>query len=354
MIKVWSVFLLISLMSILCFLGTCIAEVGTPCPVGDECEPGEICAPGRIANDPSFCTRSCNSDRPCPEDYICEPRGGISLCNTPISYAQLGEACNPSCAEGLLCVDDGVEEYCSSTCTLPGSCPLGFSCRPGALNACAKITTAPSIGEPCNEESGCSGDYECLMLPHRELTYCTYPCAEINCPSFMSCEGDGEEARCVHLPYSRSLGEECVSEAFDPSTIGCDEPFTCERDNDRRRCTQDCSVDMPCPEGFGCVNRPETPNLSIGRCMPDVEDDPDLAPFESQGGVLEGGTDEEITPPLPEEENAPVGVYPSQSGDEDTGCSSKSLNQKQLPFPILVLFIILSFIHKRSREMKSL
>lgn len=317
----------ISFWMILCSSQAIFAEVGDLCPQGNECPPGEICAPGRLAEDPAFCTRSCTSERPCPEEYLCEPRGGISLCNTPIEYAELGESCEPSCGEGLLCLDDGSEQYCSAACTLPGSCPRGFSCRPGALNACAKITTAPSIGEPCDDETGCSGDYECLNLPNRELRYCTYGCAEIRCPSFMACEGEGEEARCVHFPYTRSLGDECVSEAFDSSTIGCEGGYTCERDGDRRRCTQDCSVENPCPDGFGCVDRPETPNLNIGRCIPGVDDNPGLAPFENGGGYR--GDEEYAGSLIPQAGTDSANGTGNQSAtmmgaEEDSGCSSSN------------------------------
>lgn len=338
------------IMFVLSAWSTCVAAVGDPCAEGDECAPGEICAPGRIEGDPSFCTRSCNMERPCPDEYICEPRGGVSLCNTPIEYAGIGEACSPSCSEGLLCLDDGSDQYCSAACTLPGSCPSGFSCRPGALNACARITSAPSVGEPCTDETGCSGDYECLELPNRELRYCSYPCEEIRCPSFMECDGEGEAARCIHLPYTRTLGDECVSEAFDESTVGCDEPLTCERDGDRRRCTRDCSVDNPCPEGFGCVDRPDTRNLSIGRCMPGVEDDPGLAPFENPGGGLASGGMDSETNGVDEErlDDLPLGdPQGGMTNEAEGGCTGASFRSRGL---LPLLLVILSILTLRPRR----
>ena len=207
-----------------------------------------------------------------------KPLSGLALCNTPIEYSQLGEACAPSCANGLLCIDDGNEEYCSQSCTLPGSCPEGYTCRPGSLNACAKLNSAPSIGEPCNENDGCSSDYECLALPNRTLPYCTYPCAEISCPPFMVCDGEGEEARCIHEPYARALGDSCVNEAQDESTIGCVNGLNCEQNRDESICTRDCSRTEPCPDGFGCVDRPDSEDPTIGRCLPDVESSQGLEP----------------------------------------------------------------------------
>ncbi len=329
----------------LCLSSTGFAEVGDPCPQGDECAAGEICAPGRVTDDPAFCTRRCSSDRPCPGEYICEPRGGVSLCNTPITYAQIGEPCSPSCAEGLLCLNDGSEEYCSVACTFPGSCPQGYRCRPGALNACGKVTTSPSIGEPCEEGEMCSGDYECLSLPNRELNYCTYHCEELRCPPFMECDGEGEEARCIHSPYARQLGEECVTEARDLSTVGCVEPLTCERDRDRKRCTKDCSVDVPCPNGFGCVDRPDSPpNLSIGRCMPGVESASGLAPFESTGEETAGDTSTGGAAPYDDT----AGNYmppPSSNAPPPTEESSGCVNHSLPLTPLGLVLIMLSLAH---------
>lgn len=294
-----------------------VAEVGDPCETAPDCAPGEVCAPGRLPEEPSFCTRACRADRPCPEGYVCEDRGGLALCNTEVTLSPLGAPCGVGCLPGLICLDDGVESYCSTPCTLPGSCPEGYRCQPGALNACARITSKPSIGEPCDEVNGCLDALECLALPHRSLPYCTYTCAERACPSFMVCEGEGEEARCVHTPYERGLGDECVESALDMSLVGCDGALLCEPDGIRRVCTQDCTQREPCPEGFGCVYRPEAEDASadplsaVGRCLPDVETDPELTPYEPDppmsAGVEAPMTQGGVTQPPPPEMTSAVG-----------------------------------------------
>lgn len=328
------------------------SEVGTPCPNGDECQPGEICAPGRLAGDPSFCTRRCGPDRPCPDAYICDAQGGLALCNTPIDYSQLGEACEPSCDEGLLCLNDGNEEYCSLGCTLPGSCPEGFRCRPGSFNACAKINSVHSIGEPCTEEEGCSADYECLDLPNRTLKYCTYACADIRCPEFMNCEGEGEEARCVHLPYQRILGDECVIEAQDSATIGCNEVLSCERNRDHQICTQDCNRQLPCPSGFGCVDRPDTTDPTIGRCMPDVDSSPGL---EAEMASIMAGNDgiDPYEDPLPVAGSNSMDPMDSMGSTgmstEEGGCEVQHRSQ-----PLwLLIFILFTLSFIRSDKVKA-
>ena len=262
--------------------GFAYGEVGDPCSGSGstECATGEVCVPGRLSGDAWFCTRSCNETNPCPEEFVCEDNGGAALCNTEVELSGLGEPCEPACSEGLLCVDDGVKQYCSIGCTLPGSCPEGFRCQPGALNACALTSMLPSVGEPCQLEEGCSGENECLQLPHRTLPYCTYNCSNITCPPFMVCEGEEDNARCTHLPYARSLGEECVTDAYDPVTIGCVDELSCEKDRDRYRCTLDCDRDTPCPDGFGCVERPDQEQADFGRCLPDTENEPRFQPRE--------------------------------------------------------------------------
>jgi hypothetical protein len=162
----------------------------------------------------------------------------------------------------------------------------------------------------------------------------------------MTCEGEGEESRCVHIPYSRALGEECVNEAFDGATIGCNDPLTCEQDGDRRRCTQDCSVDNPCPEGFGCVDRPNTRNLSIGRCLPGVEDDLGLAPFENAGGDLANGDEMPGAGfSLPAGTEGGDGATQGEltNAESGTSCASSPHDRQSLPLVIwgsLLLFLL--------------
>lgn len=323
------------------------AEVGDPCEVAEDCTPGEVCAPGRRVDDPSFCTRVCRADQPCPDGYVCESQGGLSLCNTEVILSGLGDPCDAGCVSGLLCLDDGAERYCSVACTLPGSCPEGYRCRPGALTACAKITSSPSIGEPCDELEGCLDPLECLTLPHRSLSYCTYACAERACPEFMRCEGEGEAARCVHLPYDRTLGDGCVADARDESLVGCGEILSCEPDGAQRICTQDCGPTTPCPQGFGCVYRPDSEARfeSSGRCMPNIDSDSDLAP----------STEPVTSPSAPdtvesdEEEVGDDGVLDPEtnqemvSGAPGPSCAQdalRSFDPRRVAWPLLALILL--------------
>ena len=331
------------------------SDVGTACSSGDECEPGEVCAPGRLPEDPSFCTRRCGPDRPCPDAFVCESSGGLALCNTPIEYSELGEECAPSCAEGLLCLDDGNERYCSLSCTLPGSCPEGYRCRPGSLNACAKIGTLPSIGEPCTEAEGCSADYQCLALPNRTLSYCTYGCEEISCPPFMVCDGEGEEARCIHTPYVRALGDSCVNEAHDASTVGCADMLSCERDRDQSVCTRDCTRNNPCPDDFGCVDRPNSEDLSIGRCMPGVESSPGLEPLMStqmpQAGTMmnENTAGELYNEPLPMTDPSTADTT-AATEDDSSSCDQGKRHRPDLMF---MLWSLLAYLYLNKIQRKT-
>lgn len=346
--------ILISMMSIL----ESRAEVGDPCNGSEECSPGEVCVPGRLMGDPPFCTRVCNETSPCPDPFICIAQDGVNLCNTRVPLGGLGDPCDPACGEGLLCLDDGVRQYCSVSCTLPGSCPEGYRCQPGALNACAITESLPSTGAPCHPDLGCLGEGECLSLPNRDRPYCTYSCAELTCPNFMQCTENGEDAWCTHFPYERSLGDECVLTAADSATIGCTDDLTCEADQDRFRCTQDCTRELACPDGFGCVARSDQmgqDQQSTGRCLPEIESDPHLSPSMSPPPLGQAG--EEMSPMNPAgapPADVPQPVNPVAADEamkkQSTGCETSTLDPSQRSGWFLLW--ALGFLWGRSRLTK--
>lgn len=321
-------------------------DVGTPCAELADCEPGEVCAPGRVEGDPSFCTRACFDGDPCPEGYECTSYGGAALCNTELVLGDLGEPCEPGCKEGLLCLDDGVERYCSVSCTLPGSCPEGYRCVSGELSGCARVTSAASAGSPCSEELMCAEGLECASLPHRALSYCTYGCEERACPDGMTCEGEGEGARCVHPPYERGIGETCVSEAVDSALIGCAAGLSCEpSDVGASTCVQSCDRDTPCPEGFGCQRDPSDDPLSeSGQCAPGAPSDSGLEPRveprvepEESGGSMTG---DQGGASSPDSDQAGDSGAVSSANETSVGCDQRSLNTSPSTPAILIIALL--------------
>ena len=315
---------MIKLITTLCFLGSTLiigpsswADVGTPCAMLEDCEPGEICVPGRVDTAQRFCTRRCSDASPCPEMFICRDQDGIPLCNQEVELSGLGEECDVGCEEGLFCADDDNERYCTQTCTIPGSCPVGFRCQPGAPSACAKAGPLPSIGEPCLE-GACVESLTCIDGPERDLPYCSYECAELNCPEFLDCSAD---QLCRHQTLKPQLGDPCVLEAQDPSVIGCDAGLTCYQRGLETWCSQACSRDVPCPSGFGCVewDEPEMDTSSPeGICEPGVMSDLALAPSASGPPMVEGET-----PPVAPRQIPMGGMTASSPPPGGAGCQQR-------------------------------
>ena len=308
------------------------ADVGTPCESLDDCEPGEICIPDRLQT-AQFCSKRCQPQvaDSCPMDFICEDANGIYLCNTTMVVGgALGEPCDNGCQAGLLCVNDGQNDYCSQTCTGLGSCPAGYRCNLGQNNFCTRAGEEAGLGESCNERM-CAEPLSCINGEERQLPYCSYECRDRACPDFMRCASD---AWCRHENTERVLGDACVTEAEDQATVGCSTDLFCYQDTLRAWCTQACDRENPCPDTAGCIVPPimmSSLDPQQGICDLNVDtdavflDDPNTGNFEDNS-----------SPRMPEI----MGEAEEMNEQEGASCQGMASYAHPMFFMIFMIFVI--------------
>ncbi len=263
------------------------AALGDPC-VDGVCSPGETCFPDDAGG---YCTTRCPAEG-CPDGYECRNAEGVAnLCVRPgmgpPPGGALGEVCGDGtgCAEGLICVGDDDERFCSRACTVPGSCPAGFRCAGRAQPLCAPLRGLPAMGEPCAEGAACAEGFVCASHASRGLPFCTLACDGV-CPAGYQCENapDGTR-RCAPTAVARpAFGERCVPDAADPALAGCAEGHECLAGGVDTYCTRACGLGNRCPAGYGC--REIAPGE--GSCRRGVPDDdlfrdPNVVPIPDDG-----------------------------------------------------------------------
>lgn len=165
---------------------------------------------------------------------------------------------NTNCENGQ-CLDYGGGEgaYCSRDCSATAKCPPGFGCfkvqglaTPQCIaenNHCAPTGGNISVGDYCYDHSTCKSG-KCLVLP--DSAVCSMNCTpgganNGGCPSKMVCLGKDKQGIC-YPKGNGQLGDSCKSPAdcssFDCIGIGAGQGI----------CTQNCSADTQCPNGFKC------------------------------------------------------------------------------------------------------
>ncbi len=240
--------------------------------IGSACDPtgavGSLgCADGLcvgLDSKSGFCTRNCQNDTGCPDDYLCQAAGRFGKVCKQLDGCKVdndcpsGHSCNPKsgncyikvsrtlcspCQDALQCPPGGAcfsaigsgERFCTSGCDPGDLCPLGFNCQPipaGPENAvikqCVPVTQSCNFGkELC---AACSGDAEC----------------------------GGPFDVCVRNVVS---GEKFCGRDCNPKKNLCPQPG-CEPEK------LDSARNPECPNGFSCTN--------IGK-----SDDPDVkGPFQ--------------------------------------------------------------------------
>ncbi len=194
------------------------------------------------------------------EDPILEP-----------GTAEFGDDCAATrCIDGLFCLNDGFDLYCSQNCE-PGSevCGEGYYCARLSANsgACARgdapTTDLAAFGDLCEGAASCQPGLSCVEdEEHGGSNYCTGRCAgEGSCPRYYNCGAQssadnlclrGEGAMGGPMP---SFGNPCTETGL------CAHGFFCFRDSlnyDQITgdpidyCTLPCDEGV-CDEGYRCI-----------------------------------------------------------------------------------------------------
>jgi MYXO-CTERM domain-containing protein len=228
-----------------------IARCGARCDLaGADCFLGEAClAQGDTCG---ICA---------PDALTTGPRG-------------LGEACaaNLDCTSSL-CIADGVNHYCSTSCTTSDTCPDDWHCRSGF---CVRGREGLA-GDPCEVAEDCFGGLICYS--HGDLRYCTeLDCDDASnpCPTGFTCTPEGTTAVCTSdkLP----VGEPCTDNAECQSGA-------CLAFNGVWSCALSCDHQDPCPTGTYCA---ESDNGLVG-CAPNTTTPGHPNANQNQGGGGGGG-----------------------------------------------------------------
>lgn len=226
---------------------TC-TPLGEPCATSDECV-GGLCddtPAGRV------CTSVCDPLRPaqgCAPGNYCARAGCEGFCVPGEAGEGLNDdtcASDTDCAS-LHCVDPGDgRARCLDPCRADaGVCLAGEVCAAaaGQCGACVPrglVVGARGLGEPCDEDDECRGDFVCHESAG--ISECASACSTDD-----EC-GDGFECRdalCIR-DRRQGVGGACVVNEDCGGGI-------CAAAGGRRWCTAPCSSADECPDGFECA-----------------------------------------------------------------------------------------------------
>lgn len=197
-------------------------------------------------------------ERPTPDDDTPPVAGTVEFG---------GDCAMAACAEGLFCVSDGRESYCSRSCdpAADNTCGDGYFCTllSGGGGACARgedpARNLAGFGDLCGEEVSCQAGLVCIN--DDGSLYCTGPCVNGNCPEDWSCAelSTGEDICARGGPGAGGPlpgpGSACNDRGL------CDRGLFCLNDSlnvDEQTgeavpyCTGACESGR-CDEGFRCV-----------------------------------------------------------------------------------------------------
>jgi hypothetical protein len=216
------------------------AETGKPCDDGDLCTDGDKCdASGKCAGSPL----DIDDSNECTVD-LCDPttgnidhkgKSGCGACQTSDDCNDNNPCTNDSCKNGLC---DYQDAPAGASCDDGNKCTTGDKCD--ASGKCAGVSKNVDDGNPCTNDAcdPASGNPVYTPAPGKS-------CSDGNaCTDGDKCDGSGQ---CVGTPKSVDDGNECTTDACDPTTgnvshapaPGCQSCTSNADCNDNNPCTND-------------------------------------------------------------------------------------------------------------------
>lgn len=186
-----------------------------------------------------------------------------------VGDADFGDDCSAErCQEGLFCLNDGRDLFCSRSCEGNEECGAGYYCArvSNGDGACARgedpMRDRSGFGEDCSEGRICQQGLVCVN--DEGLTYCTGPCVNEMCPGGFFCtELQGGNTICARgegapgdLP---GAGQPCTDRGLCQRGLFCirDGLYTDPETGDViPYCTAPCDGGGNCDEGYRCIDLP--------------------------------------------------------------------------------------------------
>ncbi|TNE50185.1 MAG: hypothetical protein EP343_09650 [Deltaproteobacteria bacterium] len=280
-------------------IAVCIAGLATGCSGGDECQDSEQCGANYSCEqnrckkqlnqddckDPNAICKSCESDRDCPDSFLCKQAICVlreSTCQTDkdcedslLPFCSPSNKCEWECKAHEHCVNK-TKPFCSDTKRCEWSCLQDSDCGKG--KGCKDNECVLELNE-CKADNDCSNSRLCS-----DAGKCEWECkTDLHCPVQRECQEHVCQRRagvCESQSHCKT-GEACVLQpqpyhycgpTCDPKkTNNCAEGSKCYTIPDVGSfCLHECDPLNPqCPPHTFCKVFPIEPNLPQGTlCVP--------------------------------------------------------------------------------------
>lgn len=228
--------------------------LGDGCAAGGECAGEAQCLARRPGDPAAVCAVPCEAGGACGDGFACRrPAGFDGPYCVPAPFGvgdgqgAAGASCAThgatDCAPELDCVDGvATDRRCAAPCG--AGCAEGFTCSERPVDGAYCLPGSGGLGTPCADDAACDAG-RCVPLAAEAARFCGVAC-EGGCPMGSDC--DGAWCRPLDAAPAEPLGAACGDGAPCASGLCAVDPASGEA-----RCSQQCSPQAPCPEGFACT-----------------------------------------------------------------------------------------------------